>query len=374
MEKLIDKAYYHYNNALDLVENNEILVAKQELKMALSLYQKDIDILNLMGVCEYYLCNFEDAYKYWYKSRSIVEYKNDAKEYIDFLASDDFENLITNYNKAIDYVSQENYNDAILILEEIVSVYTELIEPIEIIIMCYIKLDKKKEATKYIEMLLEKDKSNIYYLQYKDMIKNTHDYKTKDSNIRKYIVVFGVAVIFIVAMFINILKNEKVSYKEELLNIDSQYESLLEEYSKVKKINEKLNNKIEILNLDSSESKFNIFNTYIDEYKKGNYRKALDGFEYLMEEYPESEYLRSEAIYFAAKCTMLLEEYDKSEEYFNLYIQNHRDGNYYDDSLYEYGLMLNELNKIEKSRDVLNRLVNEEPNSQFINSKVKSIL
>ncbi|MGL6105124.1 tetratricopeptide repeat protein [Romboutsia sp.] len=377
MEQIINKAYFHYNKALNLIENKKISSAKEELKKALNLYQEDIDILNLMGVCEYYYCNFEQAYRYWYKSKNTINDKNDANEFIDFLSSTKYEKLVINYNKAIDYIYQKKYNEAIIVLKGIVNEYADLIEPVEMIVMCYLELNKNKEARGYIDKLLEKDSSNINYLQAKNQINSGVSFKIKrkkENKIKTILIILVIVLTFVLIMLLSLLNSKKISYNQALSSSNSKYDMLLEKYDEEKTINEKLSRKVEILNLDSDESKFILFNKYINEYSSSNYKEALKGFEYIIEEYPKKEYIRSEATYFAAKSARMLKKYEDAKEYYEIYINEYKNENYYDDCLYSYGLMLNDLDEKNKSKEVLEKLVRYKPNSEFINSKVTKVI
>lgn len=206
MDTIINKAYRYYNRALNLIDNSKVSLAKDELKKAVNAYPKDIDILNLMGVCEYYLCNFEEAYRYWTKSLKVTEQDNHAKEYIDFLASEEFDKLAINYNKVVEYVSQEKYKIAVHILKKIIRDYNELIEPYEILTMCYLKLNKVEEAEKCLDELLIKDYENLYYMKSKYKLKSIVGPKREDSKLYKRIKGFrNVGIVLLIIILILIL-------------------------------------------------------------------------------------------------------------------------------------------------------------------------
>lgn len=206
MDTIIKKAYRCYNKALNLIENRKVSLAKIELKKAVDAYPMDIDILNLMGVCEYYLCDFEEAYKYWTRSLKITEQDNHAKEYIDFLASEEFDKLAINYNKAVEYVSQEKYKIAIIILKKIIKDYDELIEPYEMLTMCYLKLKKTEEAERCLDQLLQKDYENLYYMKSKYKLKSIVGQKHEESKLYKNVKRFrNIGVVLLIIILILVL-------------------------------------------------------------------------------------------------------------------------------------------------------------------------
>ena len=61
MDSIINLSYKYYNEALKNIKSNNISNARDNLYKAIKLYNEDIDILNLLGSCEYLLCNFDKS-------------------------------------------------------------------------------------------------------------------------------------------------------------------------------------------------------------------------------------------------------------------------------------------------------------------------
>lgn len=160
MNDLINMSFIYYNKALDYIDKNSISSAKEELEKAVKIYLKDIDILNLLGICEYYLCDFNMANYYWNKSIRIVREGNIASDYLDKLKTDEFSIFINKYNKGLDYFSNEKYVEAIEIFNGLLNYENKFIEIYEILIIAYLEMGDITNAQKYLELFSKFDVGN----------------------------------------------------------------------------------------------------------------------------------------------------------------------------------------------------------------------
>lgn len=150
MDNLINLSNIYYNKALKYVRERKISKAIPLMEKSLKYYSKDIQTLNLMGLCQYVLCHFDKANFYWSKSLECNIENNRAKHYLDYLNSDECQKIIDKYNLAISSIQRDEYEKAINILCEINTSNKELIEPYVIIGLCYYELGKYKLAKDYI--------------------------------------------------------------------------------------------------------------------------------------------------------------------------------------------------------------------------------
>ena len=139
MNDLINMSFIYYNKALDLINENNISGAKENLEKAIEIYLKDIDILNLLGLCEYYLCNFNKANYYWNKSIRLNSNCNSAYNYLDELKTQKFNNFMDRYNIGLDYFEREKYVESIEVFESILELNNCFIEIYEILIISYLE-------------------------------------------------------------------------------------------------------------------------------------------------------------------------------------------------------------------------------------------
>jgi len=363
MNKYIEIAYYYYNNALDLLEDNDITNAIDYLNKSIKFYDKDIDILNLLGLCYYYKCNFDQAITYWQKSISINKNNNEALEYIDFVRNDpEFQNLIDKYNRTIDLVQNQKYEKAIKLLKEIIANNKELIEPYQILGLTYMELGKFKKALNWLKkaQLLDDGNSNIqkYIIDCKNQIKPINS--KRDHKFKYISIVSLIILISIVGLQFNYYQENISSQK---LVYEKKLEDIKEDKSKLK------NSETNLILLGQEE----LFVEGVKLYREGLYLKATKLFEKLIE--PDiKDYLKRETLFFLASSHQKIENYDKAIKLYKDYINRYPSTNYYDDSLYKVGLLLNKLDNKKESQKILKKLREEVPDSIYLNTKVKDIL
>lgn len=380
MDNIVQISYKYYNESLKLAKSGFISKARDLLSEGLKFNSNDIEILNLMGHLEYLLCNFDRAYFYWNESVKINDSYNKALSYIKKLKSDDFKELLLLYNNSIKFAKDKNFNKAIELLEQIIVIDKNLIEPYYIIGLCYIELKKYKKALLYFNKLNELDKENYKYLNYIDAIKNIN-YKTTR---KRYIGIIGLfSSVSIIATSVLVSNNKQLSLKYE--DMDLYYKDIIKQKEEENKqitsklesqeINDfKLNESKEIFSSIEIDISKEIFKNSYNYYKKGNYNEAIKGFKYIYNHCKNENYILPEAIYFMACSYEKLNKDDLAIKYYEIYIQKYINGDYYDESLYNMGLIFYDNGNIKNAKNVLYKLKQEKPDSIYINSKVNSIL
>ncbi|MFP4199141.1 MAG: tetratricopeptide repeat protein, partial [Halanaerobium sp.] len=116
-----------------------------------------------------------------------------------------------------------------------------------------------------------------------------------------------------------------------------------------------------------------LFNLGMDYFSRGDYQDAADIFNSIYN-LTETDYLKRESLFLLARSHEKLENYQSGEHFYRIYLNEYNDSNYYDEALYNLGLMLNKAGEAEKSREVLERLREEAPYSEYNNSRVYEIL
>lgn len=393
MDNIINLSNVHYNRALEFMNNSEVSNALEELEFCLKCYSKDVQVLNLMGMCQYLLCNFDKAYFYWMKSKESEIKDNRAINYINVLQSNEFNSVIQKYNLALEEIEKGHYSESIKELKSVVKSNNELVEPYAIIGLCYWRLKKYELAEEYIKYALDRDKGNKKYLIYMNQVSTL---KLKPSRNKKLLsglvlVILVVSLCATSTLYFNktrkfiILSNEIANVNDKLDEMNLSYNDKLNKYKKINKEleDEKLKNKlleqkIELTNKTNEIEKYkdsesDIFNNAISNLREKYYNEAKVKFTYILN-YGVEENLVAESMFFLAICEEHEENYVKAEEYYNNYIEKYKDRNYYDDSLYNLGLVLYKQGRRVDAKKVLNILKVEAPESIFINSKVEYIL
>lgn len=116
-----------------------------------------------------------------------------------------------------------------------------------------------------------------------------------------------------------------------------------------------------------------LFNLGMDYFSRQDYQDAADIFNSIYN-LTETDYLRRESLFLLARSHDQMDNYQSAEHFYRIYLNEYNDTNYYDEALYNLGLMLNEAGKVEKSKEILERLRRENPYSEYNNSQVYEIL
>ncbi|RAK04928.1 TolA-binding protein [Halanaerobium saccharolyticum] len=116
-----------------------------------------------------------------------------------------------------------------------------------------------------------------------------------------------------------------------------------------------------------------LFNLGMDYFSQQDYQDAADIFKSIYN-LTETDYLRRESLFLLARSYEQMDNYQSADHFYRIYLNEYNDTNYYDEALYNLGLMLNEAGEVEKSREILERLRREDPYSEYNNSQVYEIL
>lgn len=116
-----------------------------------------------------------------------------------------------------------------------------------------------------------------------------------------------------------------------------------------------------------------LFDLALNNFRSGNYEEASKMFASIYT-YSEVDYLKKESLYLLSRSSEKSEQYEQAEFYYREYLKEYKDSNYYDEALYNLGLMYHKIDKINLSREILYKLREEKPYSQYNNSKVYNIL
>lgn len=116
-----------------------------------------------------------------------------------------------------------------------------------------------------------------------------------------------------------------------------------------------------------------LFNLGLDYFSREDYQDAADIFKSIYN-LTETDYLKRESLFLLARSYEKIDNYQSAEHFYRIYLNEYQDSNYYDEALYNLGLMLNEAGEEKKSKEVLERLRLEDPYSNYNNSRVYEIL
>lgn len=174
---MIDKLVYKCKiKGLDYIENNNITIGINALIQGIKIDNKDIDLLNILGLCLFKQCKFNEA-AYVFQKSSLLESKK-AKEYIKYLESKEYKYLKSLYNKGIDFLKENKFLNAKEVFENIVILNEDLIEPYCILTEINLVMENYEEANKWLDRFMEKDVGSDKIAKYKMYIKKKREKKS----------------------------------------------------------------------------------------------------------------------------------------------------------------------------------------------------
>lgn len=371
----------YYNKALLKLSENNISEGIYLLEKAYLLNSSDIDILNLLGLSYFKKGYFNKAKMLFEKSLLINKEEERALRYISFFNSKEFRESLGKYEEALDCIEEKKYNKALEILLSLKHLPYEWADIDFFIGMIYLKKKSEKNALKYLEGALNKDKGNILS---KDFLEKLRENKREK---RKNIISFSTisVVILLGGLFfskekeeIKKLQGEKYSLKEEIL---SMKEEVKEREVRLNKDIESLKEKIKVEEREKEKIKkeykefypLSSLNMSLKKYEKGEYKEALQGFSEI-EKGNYENYIKGEAIFWQGQSYEKLGEEELAIEKYKAYVENFKNQWYYDDSLYRLALILDKRGEEKESRFYGEKLKKECKDSIFNNEKINSLL
>lgn len=159
-------SYSYYNIAVGCFRRDDISGSMRNLILCMESGNMDEDILNLAGVCSYFLCNFSEAHSYFKKSISLKSRENDALNYLSVMESQKFSEILFIYNKGLEYFNSNDFKEALNIFTEVNKRDKEFIEPYILIGLCNFMLNNFSRAETYWLMGIKRDSGNLLLLRY----------------------------------------------------------------------------------------------------------------------------------------------------------------------------------------------------------------
>lgn len=412
MGKYKELAYSYYNEAISLLEKHKITEAFYQLKKAVKIYDKDTEILNLLGLCCYYKCDFERANLIWKKSLILKDGDNPAAEYINLLKSKSFKSFLEEFNESIELIQKEDYSSAEAVLLKVNKKWDELIEPYLLLSLIYIKKKDYKKALKILNSAQKLDQNNIKITEYlihvqkqlnkMETVPSTEKAdRNKQGNIKNYAVgLKKIAVVsLIILLFLGFFYNQQQNnYSQQLTEIKNENDSLEEEKNDLKENFKKQAENIDNLKAEAADSNSKIetmaaenkdlnqqlsqiithaeqklFNSSLALYRKNNYSDAKNIFKNIYIN-GSADYLQKEALFFLANTELKLENRKKAVKYFKEYAEKYPGSNYHDEVIYNLALILNSSGKKEEAISYSKTLRKEYSQGIYNNQKINKIL
>ncbi|MGM0411114.1 MAG: tetratricopeptide repeat protein [Bacillota bacterium] len=437
MEKYKNLAFSYYNKAINLLEKHNIKEAINELKKAVKIYAQDTDILNLLGLCYYYKCEFEKAEMIWTKSCNLKKEDNSATEYIELMKSEKFKSFLEEFNHSIELIQKEDYSSAAKILFEINKEWDELLEPYLLLALISMKKGEYVEAQSLLKEAQELDQSNLKIKEYlifvqeklnddqagqiskNKLVDNSESAFSKKITGFKKAAVASLIILLLLGVFynyqqnkfqsfaaeisdykkeLNAIQQKTESYEDELTEIKNEREILAaenlilennsqkatENIKKLRTETEELNQEKEILAAEKENLNYDLgqiifyaeqelFNKAVNLYRANEFSEAKIILENIYDS-GNADYLQREALFFLANTELKLDNQLRGITRFEEYVKKYPGSNYHDEALYNLGIILNNRGEKREAKKHLKVLQKEYSQSIYNNQKIYNIL
>lgn len=375
-----------YEEALKCYEEKDITGALSILKEAMKVHPKDPDLLNLQGLMYHLGCDFEKAFTAWHKSYSYMKIGNKAKEYLSYYSSEEFKTLKEVYLEGERSLERKEYEKAYGIFELLLEGNRNLVGVPLKLSECALGMKEKEKARRHLEEVLLLDKNNPLAKKLLEGMEGT----THGQGVKKKVLLAmsGILLLLLISLLMGFyrysemeselkelrllskdLKKEALAYKEEKEKLEVLLQQL--ESEKAPGEGEK---EVEAPPAEPiSGTEVEIFEEGLTAYRAEDYEKAIRYFTHVAEEGALEAY-RSEAVYFLSATYKKLLNPEKEKAYYSRYIEEFKEGNYYAEVLYHYGLLLYEEGDLTGAKEVLKRIPEGVPESPYNNSRVEAVL
>lgn len=344
-----------YKEMYEFMRDSNITKAREILQKLYSLQENDIEIINLLGLCNYKLCRFEDAKELWTKSIKIKPINNKAEEYLQTITTNEFKEITHLYTKGKQALQEGNYKESLYLLNIIIQIKDDLVEPYLIIALIQIELDEMKNAIININKAMSMDKGNLDGQRYLENINGIIN-KRKGKGQSKYLA--------ITAGFIAVLLGTLIWQRN-----NSQ---ILQDVEPIKE-----DNNIMVVGSDTISTPRIVGYTLLDkamfEYRNHNSKISIEILEYLVNTDVDRDILL-EGLYWCGKSYEDINNRELANEYYNQYLDKGNNSDcYYDDILYDLAIYYFE-KEDTISKEYALRLRESCSDSIYNNSKIMRIL
>lgn len=390
VNKALNTSKYYYNIGLDKARVRDMTGAEEALKIALKYDKVNIDARNLLGLIYYETGEVVLALSHWVISVNYFDGRNAAKRYIKEVKSsphklDAANNVARKYNQALAYAKQGSKDLAYIQLRKVISDNPHFVKGYLLLALLFIDDNKFDKARRALKRVIKIDRTNPLAVRYynemghtDEEIMNFRDYPSedfdrdalfgekppraydegdeipvtgektvpvgryKDINFYKYSIAYVLSGLFLgiaVMWFLVLPGREKkhdsdsrdimISYSEEIANKNTTISSLEDEVSS-------LTNKVNTLSAsvteyekkqkaELSQSDKVVMQLALKYYEESDFDKALVELDKVLKNAPSYD----AALYYKAMCYEGMEDEDKAEDIFKVFLEKCPDSIYY---------------------------------------------
>ncbi len=390
MNDAVSLACASYNHALDQIGAGNITVGAQELQHSLHVWPDDADALNLLGLCSYYQGDFAAAKGYWRQSVRLRPDSNAAQGYLDSLETPEFAAWLAQYNAGLAALQEGRIGAGIEAFRQIIADGPPVVEPHILLGLAYWQAGQTAEAMGHWRQAQVMDSGNSAVNRYLAIGVQQSGEKSVQAALRRggrMAAAAAVAALVLVGSVGYFARGRVVATQAaaqaEIAAGQAGMQALQQQTDELQELVERLDADglwRETADLPSGAPVFatpvaeqDAFNEALRLYRAKDYTAAAERFEQLVAAGLRRD-LAGEALFFLARCRVAAGDNQAGVQCYLSYAQRFPQENYYDDALYEAGLLLYRLGEREVAVRVLTQLAEEAPGSVFVNSVVRGIL
>lgn len=158
---------YYYDRGVSLASKNRLTLAIEEFKKAYAINENNFKLYNVMGLCFYSLGEFHKAKSLWLKSIDINKAEdNKAHSYLEDIESQYFNDIVVNFNKALEFAAKEKYKEAIHIFTSNDFPCYSFVKFINLLGLYFMAKGDEAQARETWKKALEIDRDNPVSLNY----------------------------------------------------------------------------------------------------------------------------------------------------------------------------------------------------------------
>lgn len=390
----MDEQIQYSVEAKEAFKQKDITRAKMLLEEGLRKNTEDTEAMNLLGHCEYLLCNFERAKYYWQKSIAIKPKENQAVEHMLKFKNETYENFQKIYKEALRFEDRGDYLKAMALYKSLLEREPQMVGLLLHVGHCHFLNGSIKDAKEYMEKALLMDESNEKALRYLDELSVL---QTRKKNPGKKLLMYLLLIaliaggIYLLSILFDGSSSAKNPPKEPVIETPVEEEPVVEEPETPQEeepveeepteedpveeepIEEEPVEEPTPSNRVFSDNEIEVFEEGLVDFRAERYDRAAEAFIRVLEVGQIEGYL-SEALYYLAVTYDRQEKVEDAKVRYEQYLSRFPSGTYFEEILYTYGLFLYERGEVARAKEILWRIPNEVPNSIYNNTVVWDIL
>ena len=164
-----------YNQGLRYLKSGDITHGIKNLTKCVTINKNHVAARNLLGLALFEIGHVGEAVKHWILSQSLMSEANPATKYIEITEQnvailEDYDEAITRYNRALEFLKSRNDTAAVVQLKTAVDLNPRFIDALNMLALCYLIKNNIEAAMPLIERVLKIDPMNPVAKNYDSIV------------------------------------------------------------------------------------------------------------------------------------------------------------------------------------------------------------